>query len=167
MLAAPKPDFTSDEITRELIALSRDSSDPKAREAAAQALGRFSEATPEVRAALLAILKNPPPYEFNEQDEQKRGQLHDWERAAESAATAVARFGPSVIDDLLPQLSPVGAPARIPAITALSSLDADAIPRLSELAAHEDRAVAIAAQIALGRIKSRTPKRPMDDGEKP
>lgn len=146
--------FASDDITAELIKLSQDSSQPAARSEAARALGKFGESTPEVRAALLAILQNPPPPRGTEADPSKVRKPENWRETAESAARSLARFGPSVIDDLLPLLTPIGAHYRIPAISALASQGVPAVPRLIELLAHEDEAVAIASQIALGRIRT-------------
>lgn len=151
--------FASEKITDELIELSQDSSHTSARQAAAQALGRFGEATPEVRAALLAILKSPPQQRARKADGLPTKEWQEWLQAADSAARSLVRFGPDIIDDLQPLLSPLEAPSRKAAIAAMSSLGPDAIPRLTELSAHEDKAVAIAAQIALGSIKSKTPKK--------
>jgi HEAT repeat protein len=72
---------------------------------------------------------------------------------ADAAAESLARYGPSVIDDLVPLLSPLDAPTRRPAITTLACLGTSAVPRLIELLAHEDRSVAVSASVALNRMR--------------
>ena len=73
--------------------------------------------------------------------------------AAENAARSLARFGPEIIDDVIPLLSNVNAPERLAAINTLLSLGEPAAPRLIELLGHDDRTVAMSAAVALDRIK--------------
>ena len=148
------PGFASQEITAELVKLSQDDAHPAVRSAAATALGRFGEPSQEGRAALLAIIKRPPPLDTPDNELEQMTPRKQWSETADRAARSLARFGPSVIDDLLPLLTPMEAPQRLPAITVLQSIGASAVPRLIELLGHEDPAVAISASVALNRIHS-------------
>jgi ankyrin repeat protein/HEAT repeat protein len=143
--------FSDDQITAELLKLLRDD-DLHVRAAAARALGLFGEPTADVRAALLASLKNPPAYDYFDIEQKNAKEFHDWKVVAEQAASSLGRFGPEVIDDLLPLLTPLDRPARLPALAALVSLGARGVPRLIELMAHEDKSVAVSASVALNRI---------------
>jgi ankyrin repeat protein/HEAT repeat protein len=144
--------FADTELQAELIRLLQNDSDNAVREEAAQALGSFGAETPEVKKALLAIIQNPPPFTLNESDERKSQAMQAWRRLADQSARSLVRFGPGIIEDLTPLLTPIDATPRFPAMTALVSLGKPAVPRLIELLDHKDRAIAISASVALNRI---------------
>ena len=144
--------FVSDEINAELVKLSRDKTNPLVRAAAADALGRFGKPSPETKAALLAIIKNPPAIDPRTTDDKEIRERQQWQNAADRAARSLARFGPEILDELIPLLSDKAD--RYPAMVAIQSLGAPAIPRLIELLAHEDEAVAISASVTLNKIGS-------------
>lgn len=143
--------FSDGQLQAELLDMLDDDT-TSVRSAAAAALGEFGEPTPEMRSALLSLMKNAPPYDPQASQEGLEKMRH-WQEPAEHAARSLGRrFGPGIIDDLLPLLSPMDAPERRPAIAALESIGAPAVPRLIELLAHEDSSVAISASVALNRI---------------
>lgn len=144
--------FSSDEVKAELIKLSRDENNPLVRYAAADALGKFGKPNQEAKAALLSIMLNPPRIDPRTNDEKERQRLQQWRIAADRAARSLAAYGPEIIDELIPQLSPIEKPQRFPALIAIQSIGAPAVPRLIELLAHEDSAVATSASVSLSRI---------------
>jgi HEAT repeat protein len=110
---------------------------------------------PETKAALFAVIEHPPIETGNEPEETKMNAEQGWRSAADAAARSLRRFGPEIIEELIPLLSPMNASQRSPAITALASLGPPAVPRLIELLGHEDRAVAVSASVALREIGPR------------
>ena len=146
--------FDSDELAAELIKLAKDDSSSAVRSAAISTLGRFGPPSQELRTVLLSIIKYPPPRGPNETEGKGLTPFQEWSETSSSAARSLARFGPTVIDDLLPLLSPISAPQRGPAITTLVSIGAPAVPRLIKLLGHEDSSVAISASVALNEIGS-------------
>lgn len=149
-----RANFSSEEIRAELVKLSRDEKNPLVRSAAADALGKFGKPNQQAKAALLAIIKNPPPIDPHSTDDKEIRERQQWQNAADRAARSLARFGPEIIEELLPLLSPIDKTERFPAMVAIQSIGAPAIPRLIELLAHEDPAVAVSASVALNRIGS-------------
>ena len=109
-------------------------------------------ASHRVAAALLAVIRNPPPSDALENDEKKDWRRYELQRLSDAAARSLGKADPTIIDDLIPMLSPMNAPKRSTAILALQSIGAPAVPRLVELLAHEDAAVATSASVALNRI---------------
>jgi len=144
--------FSDERIEAELIRLTRRGEDLNVRTLAVRVLGEFGEPSPKAKAALLAMLKDAPPYDFPERDERKIMEMRAWREMANRAADSLGRYGPALIDDLVPLLSPMEAPSRIPAITALRSIGTPAVPRLIGLLGHKDQAIAISASIALNEL---------------
>jgi ankyrin repeat protein/HEAT repeat protein len=149
--------FVHVEVTAELLKLARHDPDVSVRTEAAAALGVVApdgdSARDEAREALLEILRAPPPHDWRTADESQREELGQWQTKVERAARSLSRFGPGIIEDVLPLLSPMENPGRIPSITAIQSIGAPAVPRLIELMAHEDDSVSISASVALNRIR--------------
>lgn len=147
-----RANFASEEINAELVKLSEDKSNPLVRAAAADALGQFGKANQETKAALLTIIRNPPLIDPRTTDANVMQQLQQWRNVADRAARSLARFGPEIIEELIPLLSPIDRTERFPAMVAIRSLGAPAVPRLIELIAHEDSAVATSASVTLSKI---------------
>ncbi|MFH1920948.1 MAG: ankyrin repeat domain-containing protein [Planctomycetota bacterium] len=143
--------FHDDAIEGELVKMLRADDDLSARYAA-RALGTLGVLSDEASAALLAVIRDQAPYDPLEKDENKRRRSHELRRLSDAAAGSLGKAGPSIIDDLIPMLSPMDAPERRAAMVALRSMGAPAVPRLIELLAHEDAAVATSASVALNRI---------------
>jgi HEAT repeat protein len=128
----------------------------KVRAKAAKALAATSDDDDAlVRKQLLEIIKQPPVRPPEDASRQQQAEAYETYMARQEAAGALAAFGPEVIDDLLPLLTPMDGPHRRLAIITLRSLDPPAIPRLIELLDHDDRAIAISASIALGSMTPR------------
>jgi ankyrin repeat protein/HEAT repeat protein len=144
--------FSDERIEAELVKMAQSDEINSVRASAAAALRACTEPSKTTRDALLSIICSPPHSDPQDTDARSRAELHDWRITADSAATSLARFGPSVIGDLVPLLSPMESRTRHPAITALRTMGAPAVPRLIELLAHQDRAVAVSASVALNRI---------------
>lgn len=137
--------FASDEITAELIKLATLPGELSTRKQAISALGHFGGGKdPQVKAALLALLQNPPP---QVQEEIRVGQRSEpsafnaWRECAETAGPQLAMYGPAVIDDLLPMIMTDNHAATIGVTRTLERLDARAMPRLIELLGHKDERV--------------------------
>ncbi len=95
---------------------------------------------------------DPPPQRGN--DPGSHQEQLAWYDNAKREARKLGRFSPDVIDELLPFLTPLELPARIPAVDALASIGLPAVPRLIEMLASPDRSVAVSASVALNRIGS-------------
>jgi HEAT repeat protein len=142
--------FDDPQIQAELIRIAGDPASGRLRRDAARTLGRFGKPTEEVKAVLLEILREPPPE--RPPLDAGRSAYEEWKQRTDAAARSLARFGPEVIDELLPLLTPLDTLGRLPAMTALQSLGPPAIPRLIELLGHEDEAIATSASVALNRM---------------
>lgn len=128
---------------------------PAVRAVAGEALVMTGNGTASTKEALLEILKSPAP-EVDHADPNSGKLLYAWQKTCDRAARALAEFGPEVIDDLVPLLTPMNSPNRSSAITALRNLGPPAISKLVKLLESDDRATAIAAVIALKRIGPRS-----------
>jgi ankyrin repeat protein len=148
--------YSDAEMEAEVLKLSRDA-DRHVRDAAIRALGNSKSTKSDSRQALLSVLKNAPSNQLGETDPEKISQFQLWQQSADRAAYSIARLGPSVIDDLVPLLSPMEAPSRGPAIIALKEIGAPAVPRLVELLGSKDLSVATSAGVALSKIGSSAP----------
>ncbi len=144
--------FSDPQITARLLQLLEPSNDARIRSRAAAVLGHFGEGTPQLKGALLSIIKNPPPHDPRNPTELQQKAMYEWKEVADAAAGSLARFGIQVIDDLIPVLTPMESMPRIVAVGTLRALGQPAVPRLIELLAHEDQAVAASASVALNRI---------------
>ena len=144
--------FSNEEILAELLKLVREEENGSVRSAAIDSVRTFGDPSHEAREALLSILTNPPPFDPRERIGAKADAFNEWRKFADHAARSLSRFGPTIIDELLPSLSPLDAPQRVPAIGAIIGIGAPAAPRLIELIADDDRSVAISAGVALYRI---------------
>ena len=119
---------------------------------AVQAAASFGLAGFREKAAVLSLLKKgPPPKQGNELDAVRQ---QAWSEQAHREAEKLGKFGPDVIDELLPFLSPLELPARLPAVTALASIGAPAVPRLVAMLNNPDRSVGLSASMALDRLGS-------------
>lgn len=147
--------FDDAEIQAELVRIAGNPDSGRLRRDAARALGRFGKPTAEVKDVLLDILREPPP-DQRALDDEARKAFEEWKQRTDAAARSLARYGPDLIDDLLPLLTPLNTLKRLPAMTALASLGAPAVPRLIELLEHEDEAIAISASVALSRMGKET-----------
>jgi HEAT repeat protein len=132
--------------------MANEESDRTVRLAAVKALGNAAAPSKDEKSALLSILKSPPLRNPGDNDPQKFSEQQRWLQEADRAARSLARFGPDVVDDIIPLLSPMDSLSRLPAITALVNIGEPAIPRLIKLLAHQDRAVATSASVALNRM---------------
>lgn len=147
-------EFASESITAKLVKLATTDENRLVRLDALGALGIYGAPSESVKQTLLSQLMHPPPRVPPGADEEARRQLSDWHDTADRAARSLARFGPGIIDELLPMLTPLENPQRRPAITALVCLGGLAVPRLIELLGDDDSAVAISASVALANIGS-------------
>ena len=148
--------FHDDAVERELVKLLGADDDLRVRHGAARALGTGRILSKEAKAALLAVIRNTPPPDPQDPlayDEKKARRSYELQRLTHAAARSLGKAGPSIIDDLIPMLSPMDAPERRTALVALRSIGAPAVPRLIELLAHEDAAVATSASVAFNRIR--------------
>ncbi len=143
--------FFDKSIESQLLTLAQTDENLAVREAAIVALGYFTQPERDARIALLNFITTPPPLVAGDDPKQYQ-EMQKWRHAANHAGHTLARFGMVIIDDLLPFLTPIDAPHRMSAIEALGSLGVEAIPRLAELQLDNDRAIAIAADIALERV---------------
>ncbi len=145
-----KSDRRSEKIEAELIKILL-SNDEKTslRARAVRALGRSDKLSAAAQVALLQVVKASPPFGKGGQYGSRETRLRT---LSKTAGRALGTAGPSVIDDLLPLLSPFDNPLRPGALEALYELGPAGVPRLIELLAHQDEAVAISASIALRRL---------------
>jgi HEAT repeat protein len=143
--------FKDNQIQRELSRLARESQDRSVRTSALRALGRSGEANDELKQLLLSKLKNPPP-DSDGDDDAERGRRNEWLQEADIAARSISRFGPDLIDDLFPLLSPLDRTERRPAMTAIQEMREAAVPRLVMLLEHDDDVVAHSAIALLGEV---------------
>jgi HEAT repeat protein len=144
--------FSDLEIEGQLILMAQREENPHARMMAIRALGKFGEPNPNAKATLMALLRDAAPYLADATDAKKKKEWNVRRELAESAAESLGRYGAPLVDELVPLLTPMEAPTRIPAITALRSIGEPAVPRLVELLAHKDHAIAISASVALNKI---------------
>lgn len=158
--------FTSDEITDELIKLARGAGDVSVRKQALQALGPQGRGkNPKVKAALLEIISHPPVELRAPPGPPKFGAApgypdRTWYDVAETAALTLSTFGPEIIDQLLPLVTPFDRPERLPAQKTMARMGEPAVPRLIELLGDKDTSVAQVATMALGEMPMyRLPKR--------
>ncbi len=142
--------FGDKRIEAELVKMMQGDVEPAVRAGAASAIGACAAPSQATLDALLAVLRNPPERGPTRHDRNAGRQ--EWRTMADSAGKSLARFGPRVIDDLVPLLSPMGSPTRLPVIATLQAIGAPAVPRLVELLGHEDPAIAISASVTLNRI---------------
>jgi ankyrin repeat protein/HEAT repeat protein len=140
-----------EEIIDELLKIFRDKDKPD-RFVAGNLLVDLQHSQEEVRTELLKIVKQPPPFEGRDLTEAQRKVDGEWSKNAERAAFSLAKFGPGIIDELIPLLTPLEAPRRSAAMTAIIEIGGPAVPRLIELLSHEDLAIAISASVSLNRI---------------
>ncbi|NLF08448.1 MAG: hypothetical protein GX594_10785 [Pirellulaceae bacterium] len=148
--------YHDDAVERELIKMLAADDDLRVRQGAAQALGKGRTLSKEAKAALLAVIRSPlqpdtlDPAAYDEKKARRNNELR---LLSDAAARSLGKAGPSIIDDLIPMLSPIDAPERRMAILAIQSIGAPAVPRLIGLLAHDDVAVATSASVALSHIR--------------
>jgi HEAT repeat protein len=146
---------TSAEIKAELINIATTPGELSTREQAIQALGSFGRGKdPQVKAALLALLRNPPPMLDDESRNIPQPPPHSytaWSHCAKFAGMQLASFGPDIIDDVLPSIQAGQDGSGIGAITTLERLRADAMPRLIKLLDHDDERIRSAVVYALSQ----------------
>lgn len=137
--------FTNDEIRDELIKVATAPGDASTRDEAIHALSSFGRGKdPKVKAALLAIMQNPPPIAADESRQvadPEPNSFTAWQLCAETAGLQLSLYGPEVIDDLLPLMQTEDRSTSIGAIRTMERLDARAMPRLIELLGHDDEKV--------------------------
>jgi HEAT repeat protein len=146
-------EYSHASITTKLVSLATADQDRSVRLESLRSLGKYGETRIEVKHALLAQFQHPPVLNRGSPEPEQRA-MRAWQETAEAAAYSLRRFGPGIIDDLLPMLTPLENPRRKAAITALAGLGGEAVPRLVAMLSDNDRAVAISASIALERIGS-------------
>lgn len=150
--------FTSDEITDELIKLVRESGDTHVRKEAVKALGPQGRGkNPKVKAVLLEVMSQPwaePVAPAGAPGFPSVPALTNstWLDVAKTAALILSTFGPEVIDEMLPLVTPFDRPERLPAQRAIARMGEPAVPRLIELLGDEDPSVAQVATMALGEM---------------
>ncbi len=143
-------DWRSEKIEAELIKiLLANDEKTSLRARAVRALGRSNKLSAAAQAALLLVVKASPPFGKGGQYGSRNTRL---QTLSKTAGRALGTAGPSVIDDLLPLLSPLDNHLRPGAMEALYQLGSAGVPRLIELLAHQDEAIAISASIALRRL---------------
>lgn len=125
---------------------------PENRIAAAESLTANGGSKDAVKNELLTILKSSPPHSWQDKDLIHQRENAAWRSRCDDAARALARFGPQVIDDLLPLLTPLDRDQRHAALETLKHLGPPAQARLIQLLEHQDHAVAVSAAVALDWI---------------
>ncbi len=123
------------------------------RQDAARALGRSNKLSREAKAALLTVLKVSPPYAQNISNEERTRQT-ELQSLSKEAGRALGSAGPSIIDELLPLVTPLDNHFRPGAMEALFRLGSAGVPRLIGLLGNQDEAIGISASVALNRIGS-------------
>ena len=81
--------FSDDKIEAHLIQLTGRGEDPDVRTQAVRALGKFGDPSPKAKAALLAMLKDAPPYDVR--DEKTLRDFRAWMEMADRAADSLGR----------------------------------------------------------------------------
>jgi HEAT repeat protein len=145
-----RSDLRDDRINAAILKLARADEDASVRIKASEALTVLGIKDERPRAELLAIIKRP--HIGRRLTEQQQVENDHVVADRKAAASALAGFGPDIIDDLVPLLTPLDHRERYAAMTILERLGPPAIPRLVDLLGHDDQAVAISASVALNRM---------------
>jgi ankyrin repeat protein/HEAT repeat protein len=148
-----RSDLRDDRLNAAISKMARADKDASVRTKAAEALTVLGIKDERPRAELLAIIKRPPPHTGQQLTDQQQVENDHAAADRKAAASALAAFGPEIIDDLVPLLTPLDNHERYIAMTILQRLGPPAIPRLIKLLGHDDQAVAISASVALNRMR--------------
>jgi HEAT repeat protein len=148
-----RSDLRDDRINAAISKMARADEDASVRTKVAERLTALGIKDERPRAELLAIIKRPPPHTGRQLTDQQQAENDHAAADRKAAASALAAFGPEIIDDLIPLLSPLDHHERYIAMTILERLGPPAIPRLIELLGHDDQAVAISAGVTLNRLR--------------
>lgn len=139
-------------VTAVVLKLAQSDPDNDVRLRALSALPTDAPYRDQLREQSLVILKSSPPHDLSTTNADEQRVINAWRTEVAFAAKAVRQLGAPSVDDLVPLLTPINRPGRLAAIDTIVAMGPLAVPRLIELLAHEDEAVAVSASVALNRI---------------
>ena len=156
--------FQSDALRDELIKLQAEDQPEPVRADAARALANPKFQSMDAKAALIQQLRTPAivveysPHQSEAEREAANSKKREVDELLEQSARALAAYGPTMVDELLPLIRNQNDPASEQFKKVWSYLGHEAVPKFQALLDHEDDRIRRSAYQELGRLAQTSPE---------